>query len=497
MLPRVTAAVESLATPAADESWCDLTATDLLAAYASGADPHAVVDACFARIARIDSMIGAVMTLDETGALAAASVSAARWRAGTARPLEGVPFVVKDLLDTAGVRTTGGSRVFADRVPTADAGAVAAVRAAGAVMLAKTATYELGCGDEQGPFGVVANPWDSRHATGGSSSGSAAALAARMVPLALGTDTGGSIRIPSAWCGVVGLKPTLGRVPTDGLLALAPTLDAPGPMARTAEDVALLFGALTAPTEPASATRLNERDADAGAGGRLDGLTIGVAKGWLTEVLSADVTTAFAAALETLRGLGAILVPTDIGAAHHGAPLSWLITMAEASATYRGVPRDEMTAAFRGRLEVGDRVDRGTYLEALRARHVLAASVVADLAGVDAFVVPTCASAAPRLDDMDAPVAGVANTWPDVSARMVALWNVTGLPAVSAPIGFNTGGLPIGMQFVGRPFGDERLLALAAAYQAATEHHRAIPAISSSHPSRQHLDRRGRRDPGP
>jgi aspartyl-tRNA(Asn)/glutamyl-tRNA(Gln) amidotransferase subunit A len=484
MLPRVAAAVEAAPIPAADESWCDLTASELLAGFAAGtADPMAVVEACLARIERVDARIGAVMTVDERGALAAATIAAARWRAGTARPLEGVPFVVKDLLDTAGVRTTGGSRVYAGRVPALDAGVVAAARAAGAIMLAKTATYELGCGDERGAFGVVANPWNPEHTTGGSSSGSAAALAARMAPLALGTDTGGSIRIPAAWCGVVGLKPTLGRLPGDGLLGLAPTLDTPGPMARTAADAALLLAALTAP--PPTNLRLDGarsgRVSDAGSGG-LEGVRIGVATGWLVEVLAGDVAAAFVGAVETLRRLGAELVPVEISAAPHAAPLSWLITMAEASVTYAGVPRDAMTPAFRGRLEVGDRVDRDTYLAALRARHALAAQVTADLAAVDAFVVPTCVSAAPRLDAMDAPVAGVEVTWPDVSARTVALWNVTGLPAVSVPIGFDTCGLPLGMQLAGVPYSDERLLAIAATYQAASEHHRAVPAIASPHP---------------
>jgi Asp-tRNA(Asn)/Glu-tRNA(Gln) amidotransferase A subunit family amidase len=217
----------------------------------------------------------------------------------------------------------------------------------------------------------------------------------------------------------------------------------------------------------------------------LDGVRIGVATGWLVEVLSADVAIGFAEALETLRRLGAELVPIEIAAAPHAAPLSWLITMAEASTTYAGVPRDDMTPAFRGRLEVGDRVERDTYLAALRARHALAAEVTADLAAVDAFAVPTCVSAAPRLDAMDAPVAGVAVTWPDVSARTVALWNVTGLPAVSVPIGFSTGGLPLGMQLAGAPFSDERLLALAASYQAATSHHAVVPAVSSPHLAHQ------------
>jgi aspartyl-tRNA(Asn)/glutamyl-tRNA(Gln) amidotransferase subunit A len=466
MSGRVGAAVEALPTAAVDESWCDLTAAELLVAYAEGSvDPLAVVDACLARIDRLDPVVGAVMTVDDARAVAAATQSAARWRAGTPRPLEGIPIVVKDLLDTGGLRTTGGSRVYADRVPDRDAAGVAAVRDAGAIVLAKTATYELGCGSEVGAFGVTRNPWGTAHTTGGSSSGSAAALAARLAPLALGTDTGGSIRIPSAWCGVVGLKPTLGRVPTDGLLALSPTLDTIGPMGRDAVDVSLLLGALVPGVERQRMTR------------RLDGVRIGVATGWLTDVLADDVGDAFDSALASLRDLGADLTLVDVSEAPHGAPLSWTITMAEASRSNAGVPRDDMTPEFRSRLEIGDRIEHADYVQALRARHVLAGKVCAELAGVDAFVVPTCVSVAPRLDDMDAPVAGVPNSWPDVSARTVALWNVIGLPAVSVPIGFNPIGLPIAMQFVGLPHSDARLLALAEVYQAATDHHRAVPGI--------------------
>jgi aspartyl-tRNA(Asn)/glutamyl-tRNA(Gln) amidotransferase subunit A len=270
------------------------------------------------------------------------------------------------------------------------------------VIVAKTLTYELGCGNEDTPFGRVANPWNREHITGGSSAGSAAALAARMAPLALGTDTGGSIRIPSAFCGTVGLKPTLGRLSTAGLLGLAPTLDTPGPMARTALDAAHLFAALTGGPVPGPAAT------------SLQGRRIGVLGGWFTAVLADDVAAAFALAVNTLGDLGAELVPLDIARAHDGAPLSWLITMAEAARTYAHAPRDLLSSAFVRRLEVGDLVDAPTYLDALRARRRLTTDVTVAIAGCDVVVAPGCVSTAPPFTDVDRAVAGVAATWPDV-----------------------------------------------------------------------------------
>lgn len=461
MLPRVAAAVAALPGEPSADGALDLDAAALLVAYAAGAvAPGDVVDAC---LARIDAdALGSIWAVDRAGARAAADASAARWRAGVARPLEGVPLVVKDLLDTAGLATTGGSRWLAGRVPTTDAAVVAAARQAGAVIVAKAATYELGCGDHDIPFGPVRNPWDPSRITGGSSAGSAAALASRLAPLALGTDTGGSIRIPSAWCGTVGLKPTLGRLSTTGLLGLAPTLDAPGPMARTAADAAQLFSALTggSPLTPSPS---------------LAGTRIGVLGGWFTDVLAPDVAAAFDGAAATLRDLGADLVVVDIAAAAHGAPLSWLITMAEAARTYASAPRDLLSPAFRGRLVVGERIDAATYASALRARRALTVAVVDAIGGCDVVVAPTCVSTAPPFDDVDRPVAGVPVTWPDVSARTVALWNVTGLPALSVPIGFGTDGLPIGMQVIGPPWSDERCLAIGTTFQLATGHHLSSP----------------------
>ena len=461
MLPRLESALAVLDVATDAGETLEMDATDLLSAYASGSvSPPAVVRAVFDRIDAIDAHIGAVWSTDRGAAFAAAERSAARWRAGCARPLEGVPIVVKDLLDTADLLTTGGSRWLAQRRPAADAAVVAAVRTAGAVVVGKSATFELGCGNEDTPFGVVRNPWSPDRTTGGSSAGSAASLAARYVPLAIGTDTGGSIRIPASYCGVVGLKPTLGRLSCDGLVGLAPTLDTPGPMARTARDVALLFAVMSASAVGAATVERTR---------------IGVPRRWFWDVLDRDARAATEAAVRVLESLGHCIVDVDVVGAEHGATLSWLITMYEAAQTYRCAPRDLLTPAFVGRLEVGDRIGSGAYAAALDARTALTAFAVGVFDTCDVLLVPASVSSAPPLDDIDRPVDGVPANWPDVLARTMALWNVTGLPAVSVPAGFDGDGLPLGVQLVGPAFADERLLAIAARFQEVTNHHVAAP----------------------
>ena len=448
MLPRLDAAVAALG-PVADpgDDVLALDATDLLAAYAAEAvTPAAVVRAVLDRLDALDGDIGAIWARDDSDALAAAEHSAGRWRAGVARPLEGVPIVVKDLLDTADLVTTGGSRWLAHRRPSHDAAVVAAIRAAGAIVIGKSATFELGCGNEDIPFGAVHNPWNHDHTTGGSSAGSAAALAARYVPIAIGTDTGGSIRIPASYCGVVGLKPTLGRLSNTGLLGLAPTLDTPGPMARSARDAALLLSVMSgSQPEPTSAI---ER--------------VGVPRRWFFDVLDDDVRTAVDAAIEMLAASGTSVVEVDVPHAEHGATLSWLITMYEAAVTYRDAPRDLLSPSFVGRLEVGERISAAQYRAALDARSKLTAAVSTVFDHCEALVLPSTVSTAPPLDDIERQVAGVEANWPDVLARTFAIWNVTVLPAVSVPIALDRSSLPIGLQLVGPAHSDERLLALAA-----------------------------------
>ena len=441
----------------------DADAVGLLAAYADASlDAGDVVATCLERMAADDS--GAVWAIDAAGAQAAAEHSAARWRDGTARPLEGVPVVVKDLLDTAGLTTTGGSRWLVDRVPDRDAAVVAAVRAAGGVVVAKTATYELGCGDEQIPFGPVRNPWDASRITGGSSAGSAAVLAARLAPLALGTDTGGSIRIPSAFCGTVGLKPTLGRLSCDGLVALAPTLDTPGPMARTAVDTALLFAVLAGHDSDRSDFGVAHRTARRRAR-RVVHRRPGRRRAGRVHDRRAGPRRARGRAGSDRDRRGGRRGP-DEHADHAGRGGRDLCATRRARCCRRRSVSASSSATPSTRRPTATRcVDGG------RSPHAVADAI----GSCDVVVAPACVQTAPPFDDVDRPVAGVASTWVDVTARTMALWNVTGLPSVAVPIGFGDDGLPIGMQVAGPAFADERCLAVAAAYQTVTDHQRRPP----------------------
>ena len=440
-----------------DEPW-RLDASELLHAYAGDIlDPVAVVVDALDRIIAFDDRYHAVLTPNPMVS-ADALVARDRWRDGTARALEGVPVVVKDIVDTAGLRTTGGSAWLADRVPVADATCVARLRAAGALVLAKTATFELACGDEHNSFGVVRNPWDVAHTSGGSSSGTAAALAAGYAPLGIGSDTGGSIRLPSGYCGLVGLRPTRGLVPTDGVMPLSWSLDVVGPMARSVRDVARTFAVLAgaAAAEPMIAT------APRAAMPR----RVGVLVGHLAEVLDPATAVGLDRIVEQLRRLGTSVVEIDWKEAWRCGPLAYAITMAECAEVHRRTPLDRLTAAFAGRVLVGRQLSAIEVLGAHRVAAVLRAQALALLDEVDLLVSAGPVSPAPRLDALDAPVAGVAVNWLDVTARTMAPWSLLGFPVVAYPAGVSPAGLPVGVQLIGPPGGDVGLLDAAALLDA-------------------------------
>jgi aspartyl-tRNA(Asn)/glutamyl-tRNA(Gln) amidotransferase subunit A len=445
----------------------ELGVAELLAGYRAGAfDPVEVVDDCLARLAGVPQEAMGVVTVVADRARIEAAASAARWTAGTPRPLEGVPFGVKDIIATADVATTLGSARWADWVPEVDATSVARLRGAGAVLVAKLATPELAFGDARDGHRPE-NPWASEHWTGGSSSGPAVALAARLVPLALGTDTGGSIRVPSSYCGVSGLKPTRGLVPRDGVATVSWTLDHTGPMARSAEDLGLVLGVLTGtdaiPLEPTT----------------VQGLRVGVPAAWFQEEVDADVLAATSAAVAVLADLGALPQPVEVPDPALGGIAAWVITVAEfaeAHSDWRD-HLDEYTTASAERLLAGSTLTAGDYLRARRVRTDLRARVARLLEDVDVLVTPATPTAAPRV------VPPVHEMWSDGDrlwlervARNLILFNLLGLPAVVVPAGFSDDGRPLAIQIVGRAGEDRTVLSVAAAYQAATDHHRSSPA---------------------
>ncbi len=439
-------------------------------------DPVDVTEATLARMDAIDGELHAVVTRVDDRARAAAAESTRRWRTGTARPLEGVPVAIKDIIETAGVATRAGSALFTDHVPMISASVVDRLERAGAVLVAKTTTPELAFGDESGD-GTV-NPWAADRWTGGSSSGSAAALAAGMVPAALGTDTGGSIRVPASYCGVSGIKPTFGRVPRTGVFPVSWTLDHAGPMARTAEDLGLLLAVLAGadPADPYSSTRpVPDYTASLSvSNGTGTGLRVGVPGGWLAQGCSPGVIAARDAALDTLAGLGAEIISVPAPHAELAATIAWLVTVVEFAANHdiRLGQVENFTPSAAHRLVAGARISARDYLRALRARRLVQQDFDAIFEQVDIVVTPATPTAAPDVatffDDGD-------RLWLDKVARNFLVFNVTGMPALVVPSGLD-GGLPTAIQIAARPHRDDLCLAVGAAFQRVTDHHQQMPS---------------------
>jgi aspartyl-tRNA(Asn)/glutamyl-tRNA(Gln) amidotransferase subunit A len=453
-----------------------LGVTDLRAGFAAGrTDPLAVLAALRARMETHPTGRDAVLApIAEAEAMAAES--AARIRAGRARPLEGIPFGVKDIIDAAGAPVTCGSFQTGDRVAGRDATIVARLRAAGAIPVAMLATTEFACGSAHNPrYGAVRNPWDRTRWTGGSSTGSGAMLAARLLPLALGSDTGGSIRIPAAWCGITGLKPTRGLVPRTGVAPLSWTLDHVGPMARSADDLACVMPFIAGPDgqDPMAAGHY--------AGDRwrrdLTGLRIGVPEGWFLELQDEAVLAAWRAALTVFEDLGASLAPVDLGDLGPAHTDGYLIMMCEL-ASLQEPDLDRIEAydpGTRARIEQGMRFPAADYLRALRRRPVVMERVARAMEAVDVLITPGIGSEAASLADMTVTVNGAQHPLQLVLPRNTMIFDYIGLPALMLPSGQGESGLPVGIQIVGKPYDDALCLSLGSAFQRATAFHLQAP----------------------
>ena len=451
----------------------DLTIREASTAIADGElSPVELLDSVIGQIERHEDRVGAFATLTLDSARESARRAESEIRAaGPTSPLHGIPVGIKDLCDTAGVPATSSSRTRSGRVATQDSAVSARLRSAGAVLVGQTHTHEYA-------YGVITpttrNPWDLDRIPGGSSGGSGAAVAARMVLGATGTDTGGSIRIPSALNGITGLKPTYGRVSRFGITSLSWALDHAGPMARTVADVALLLQSMAGfdPRDPGSvdepvpdySTALDEGVA---------GLTIGVPTNYYVEQIEPDVDAAFRAAVATLQDGGASIRPVELPLASTYMPVEYGILVAEASAYHQSTLREQgalYEADVRVLLEAGELMFATDYLRALRTRHLIKHAWRELFDGLDAIVAPTLCAVAVRADD---PLVrwpdGTEESAIDVYVKSSAPGNLTGLPSLSVPCGFDRNGLPVGMQVYGRPFDEARVLRIGAAYEAATD----------------------------
>ena len=466
---------------------------------------EAVTRDALAAIARHEPALNAFTAVAAEAALAqAAAVDSARAAGAPLGPLAGVPIAVKDNICTRGIPTTAASKILRGFVPPYDATVVTRLAGAGAVIIGKTNCDEfaMGSSTENSAFGPTANPWARSRTPGGSSGGSAVAVASRAVPASLGSDTGGSIRQPAAFCGIVGLKPTYGRVSRYGLLAFASSLDQIGPFAVTAGDAAAVLAAIagadphdaTSAAQPVPASTV----ADAPT---VKGLRIGVPRAFIEGVDTA-VERAFDEALDTWRRLGATIVDVHLPASSLAIPVYYLIATAEASsnlARYDGVrygaraalsPDDTLRTMYeRTRddgfgAEVKRRIMLGTYvlsagyydayyLKAQQVRATLRDAYTAVLADVDVIATPTTPTPAFPLGEKVAdPLQMYLADIFTVSANLV------GVPAVSVPCGFAPDGLPIGCQLTGRMWAEDTLVNACAAYQAATDWHLAAPALA-------------------
>ncbi|TMA33489.1 MAG: Asp-tRNA(Asn)/Glu-tRNA(Gln) amidotransferase subunit GatA [Deltaproteobacteria bacterium] len=461
-----------------------------------------LVRAALERIAAVEPAVGAFLTVTEAEALAAAQAIDRRVAAGEdPGPLAGVPVGIKDMICTKGVRTTAASRILERFVPAYDATVTARLRAAGAVVVGKLNCDEfaMGSSTENSALGTTRNPWDGSRVPGGSSGGSGAAVAAGECHAALGTDTGGSVRLPAAFCGVVGLKPTYGRVSRYGVIAYASSLDQVGPLARDVADTALMLQAIAG--HDAADSTASPRPVPA-YGAVLEqgvlGLRLGLPREYFVEGMQPEVEAGVRAAVRELERLGAVVEPVSLPHTEYAIATYYLIATAEASsnlARYDGIryglraPADSLGAMYETSraagfgTEVKRRIMLGTYalsagyydayyLKAQQVRTLIRRDFEQAFQRCEALVTPVAPTTAFRLGEK---VADPLTMY--LSDIFTISVNLAGLPSLALPCGFDGAGLPIGLQVIGRPFDEETVLRVGAAYERATEWHGKRPRL--------------------
>lgn len=456
----------------------DLSLAEAAAAVRSGeVAPIELTDVMLVRIERLDPTLNSYITITADAARTAARAAGDAFRRGDVLgPLHGVPIALKDLFDTAGVRTTAGAGLLHDRVPVRDATVTARLQAAGAILLGKLNMHEFAFGvtTANPHFGSCRNPWDVSRIPGGSSGGSGAAVAAALCYGALGSDTGGSIRIPASLCGVTGLKPSYGRVSRAGVLPLSWTLDHVGPMTRTVTDAAIMLNVIAGhdSADPASAG-IAVMDWTANLEADIRGLRIGLPRAYFWEGCEPGVLAALEEVAAVLRAEGAEVRDVEIpDLALAGLAFPPIIS-AEAAAFHQRWLRQHPGAYgddVRERLETGALYPATQYINAQRLRRIVTEGFLTTLTSVDVLLTPATPVTAPALADT------VVAT-PNPLTRCTFPINLTGLPALVVPCGQDGAGLPVGAQFIGRPFAEDTVLRVGRAYERVTEHHLRRPGV--------------------
>lgn len=464
---------------------CFASIADIVRLVASGeVTAREITDAHLARIADLDGQLNCfTRVLADHARAAAQRIDADVKRGEPAGLLVGVPIAIKDLADVAGVPTTAGAHERFHTAPTADAPVVARLRAEGAIFIGKTNLHEFAYGvtNINPHFGPTRNPWNPGRIPGGSSGGSAAAVAAGLCAGALGTDTGGSVRIPASLCGVVGIKPTYGRVPRTGIVPLSWTLDHVGPLARTVRDAALLLRVMAGHDlrDPTSDPTHLVQPYDELMSGGIDDMRVGVPRGYFWERVDDEVREHCERAVSVLHDLGADVRDVEIPhAADAGAAVAMIIS-AEATAYHEARLRtsaDLFGDDVRTRLERGLFVTGVDYVQAQRARAFLTRECLGTLADVDVLVMPATPTPASEIES-ELRAVELSLSMSLVLTRFTNPFNLTGLPALSVPCGFTSQGLPVGLQTVGGPWDEVTLLRVGHTYEQATEWHTRRPLL--------------------
>ena len=446
--------------------------------------PVEIVDAHLRRIDATDGALNSFITLLRDESMAAArEAEGAIGSGGYIGPLHGLPIGLKDLYYTKGIRTTMGSKIMGEFVPDADAAVTERFHAAGAIVIGKLQMHEfaLGATSENPHYGPAHNPWDTGRMTGGSSGGSGSAVASGQCMGALGSDTGGSVRIPASLCGIVGLKPTFGRVSRYGVYPLSWSFDTVGPMTRTVRDAALVLNAIAGhDSRDLSSSRRPTEDFAERLEDGISGVRIGIPREYFFEKTEPQVTDSVREAASVLEGLGASVDEVSIPVLEHSQTISTPISQAEASQIHTEHLRDrahDIGADVRGRLYQGALIPATDYIKAQRARTVYNARMAEAFQRFDALIAPTCPVGAPQLGERTVQVGDVAEPTLALLSRLTRPFNIGGVPTVSLPCGFTSYGVPIGLQIAGRPFEDAAVLRIAHAYEQATEWHKRRPPI--------------------
>jgi len=441
--------------------------------------PVEVTEASLERIAKLDGTLKAFVTVTESQAIQAAKDAEKSIMAGKyVGPYHGIPIGLKDLYYTKGIPTTASSKVLADFIPSYDATVVAKLKAAGVVILGKTNTHEFAYGYISSP---TVNAWDTQRIPGGSSGGSGCAIAASMCLAATGTDTGGSIRVPSAMNGVVGLKPTFGRVSKYGVIVLAWSIDHAGPMTKTVEDAALMMNIIAGydPKDPSSAN-VPVLDYARALKGGIANMRLGIPKDNFLEPLDPEVSAAFQKAVEVLKKLGARMEEVSLPNAGLAGKIGFYMVCSEASAYHERwfkTKADLYTPAVRRYLKWGNLTGAALYIKAQRIRTLISNDFDLAFKKVDAIITPTLPITAPKVGEDEVSVGTTKMPLSDACRRNMYPLTLTGLPAMSVPCGFSHANLPIGLQIIGRPFDEPRVIRIAHNYEKSTDWHLRRPAL--------------------